>query len=87
MVTQEMIEDAVVKYVLDHATKPRFVLLDIASYEKFSDAFTPVESVEYKNNKEAFEEPPKIARLHSSANCSVDILAVRSDKPLFEVVG
>ena len=43
MITQEMMEDAVVGYIADNHRKPKFVLLDKKSFTEFENSFLPKE--------------------------------------------
>lgn len=82
--TQDKIEQAVVAYIMAHGKKPKFVLLDEKSYEAFNKSFVPIERVAIYN--ERGEPDHKVKKFNTSAPCELEILEVKSDKELFEVV-
>jgi hypothetical protein len=82
MVDQSYIDNKVTQYVLDHGKKPRFVLLDKATFDRFTNYLKPKERIAIAVNDHA-----KIAKMCCSADCWVDILSVNTDNSLFEVTG
>jgi hypothetical protein len=84
MVTQYDIEKKVTDYVTDTGRRPRFVLLDSATYKAFSQSFAPKEKIEFM-----VENPlvSKLVSIHLSADISLQILEVNMPTHLFEVAG
>lgn len=84
MITQEMIEDAAVQYIMNNPGKPKFVLLDKKSYDDFENSFLPHER--FKPETEIEKDLPKITKMHTS-KAELQILKVDTDVEMFEVVG
>lgn len=79
------VEDAVTKYIFDNGRKPRFVLLDEKSYEEYSSCFTPRERVKTEVGITHKPQSKGISKIHLT-KVELEVLPVKSDKQLFEVV-
>ncbi len=80
-----MIDDAVIQYIADKRTKPKFILMDMKTYGRFTESLLPRENIELALPEEA--KGSESVKFYSTMNCVVEILEVKSDKPLFEIVG
>ncbi len=85
IITQEKIEDAVIQYITDKCDKPKFVLMDEKSYKQYTESFIPREKVDLALPDEAKDSAP--GKIYTTIKCSVEILEVKSDKAIFEVIG
>ena len=85
MISQYDIEDKAFEYLNATGVKPRFVLLDSASYEALSKQFVAKEKFELLTD--STPEPPRITHVHLHSNIIVEILEVNVKSTLFEVVG
>jgi hypothetical protein len=79
---QQRIDEKVTQYVLDNGKTPRFVLLDKASFNRFTQVLKPKERISI-----AVDDFHKVCRMCCSADCWVDVLSVDVDRTLFEVTG
>jgi hypothetical protein len=87
MIDQSYIDQKVTQYVMSTGKKPRFVLLDIAAFDKFTEMLKPKELIEIAVYHSKTPNGDKVARMCCSADCWVDVLSVNTENSLFEVVG
>lgn len=85
MVTSEQIEQLTEDYITKNPTvKPRFILMDKNSLEKFSQKARPKERIVINP---PLAEDAKITQMWLHPALILDILSVDTDKFLLEIVG
>lgn len=88
MVTQYNIEEKATDYMVTTGKKPRFVLLDSASFRALNQMFTPKERIDlFVEQALEYAPEPRLLSIHLSKDIDLEILEVNTTRHLFEVVG
>ena len=83
MVTQYDIEKKTFDYMCETGKKPRFVLLDSASYKAFNQSLIPKEKIEMFSG--GTEEQKRVCSIYLAQDISLEILEINTPRTLFEV--
>jgi hypothetical protein len=83
MINIEDIEEAIFKYMISNGRSPKYILMDVDSYEEFNNHFQPKERILNPGPIDS-----RIVILHSTHSIlPIGILSVNVEKALLEVVG